>query len=236
MEISSWSESFERYDSLVERANLITNAVYPALLSKIVTSGPVLDFGGGTGRLGSLLPEDVEVTLYDPNVHAIERARSIGRCNLANRRCVSHERDLPTQYYVNAALLFVLMSVPTAALERSTMTSVRDRLKLGASVQVVITDPRNRAAPFSCFETDFSRGRALKHAKVDDLFTVYLLDRRSGEELAIPNYHRPLESTITSMNLSGLAVASIERLPDYNPSGWANRSVNPYLMINAIAV
>ena len=228
-----WAKAFRRYDRLVEEADVFNHVVYPSLLQSVGALSPVLDFGGGSGKFLSLLPDRSEAVLYDPNASAIAEASRLGRLDPPHRRGLSTPEDLRSDQFAHVVMCFVLMSVATERLERETLAAVRRVMRPGARLDIVITDPRHRAESFSCFETDFTRGRPYDPSAKDVAFTVHLHGRTPGDELEIPNFHRPLEVTLESIRAAGLTTAHITPLPDFSGDGWYNRTANPYLWITA---
>jgi hypothetical protein len=229
-----WSQSFQRYTALVEQADVVQKVVYPSLLEMLDSKGAVLDYGGGTGLFLGLLPGDRQVALYDPSEEAVALAEA--NCPpewRSRRRFYSSASDLPEKHFAEVVMCFVLMSIPTHAEETSTLLKVRATMRPGAQLSVVITHPCFRAYRFSCFETDFSRGRTFNYDAVDTPFTVFLHGRDATDELALPNFHRPLDHTLGAIRSSGFRVETVTELYDYDEQGWFNGSVPPYLLIRA---
>jgi Methyltransferase domain len=229
-----WSESFRRYTALIAQADVVQKVVYPSLIKMLSSKGAVLDYGGGTGLFLGLLPGDREVALYDPSKEAVALAEAnCPREWRTQRRFDSSASDLPEKYFAEVVMCFVLMAIPTHAEEVSTLCKVRATMKPGAQLSTVITHPRFRAHRFSCFETDFSRGRTFNYDTIDDPFTVFLHGRDATDELALPNFHRPLDHTLDAIRSSGFRVETVTELYDYAEQGWFNDSVPPYLLITA---
>jgi hypothetical protein len=231
-----WAKSFDRYAGLIRHAGVIQKIVYPSLIRKVGLRGPVLDFGGGSGLFFDLLPDQLEASLYDPVAEAVlEAQRRCSSDRSMRRRFFSSANALPSRYFGTVVMCFVLMSIPTQVEEQSVLERIQKTILPGGKLVAVVTHPCFRSHHFSCFETDFSRGRPFEYALVDTPFEVFLLGRDREDELSLPNFHRPLAITINAILKAGFFMDSIEELFDYDEQRWFNRLVPPYLLIEATA-
>jgi ubiquinone/menaquinone biosynthesis C-methylase UbiE len=231
-----WSQSSDRYADLIAEADVIRQIVYPSLVRNLGVSGPILDFGGGPGLLFGTLPGDREVALYDPSESAVAIARRNCPSEWLRRRYFwSSLSDLPTNHFEAVLMCFVLMAISTRDEELSVLRAARISMRQGGQLNVVITHPCFRAYRFSCFETEFSRGRFFDYFAQDVPFMVFLRGRDPTNEIALPNFHRSLDVTLENIQLSGFEIGTVSEIPDYDHGRWFNNLVPPYLLIRATA-
>jgi hypothetical protein len=231
-----WSVSAVRYAMLIEQADVIQKIVFPALLRAIRPVGAILDYGGGPGLFIKLLPGDRDIGLYDPSKEAVALAK---RSRLPQSQSRGHfwtsTSDIPQHYFSEVVMCFVLMSIPTTAGEDSALRNARKAITDGGQLSVVITHPCFREQRFSCFETDFYRGRPFDYRSLDVPFQVFLHGADADDELILPNFHRPLETTLNSICAAGFRIKEINELYDCSERGWFNKSAPPYLLVKAAA-
>lgn len=200
-------------------------SVYPWTIRELrkANAASLLDFGGGDGRLLSLVCGDVPYCYYyDHDAAMVKIARSRLRSKVIFARSLSDLRECSFNAILLCAVWMEFENQEQCIMNLSWMAS---HLAENGAIFFAVTHPCFRDREFSSFDTNFQ----MKHYQERGV-SFQSVVKDFEQEVILKDYHWPLQAMFEQAAAAGLFFDDLIELPDLNDQSQPAPGPTPWLV------
>lgn len=166
-----------------------------------------LDYGCGNGAINTILPGDIEKTLYDINPDIVP----IDDLKQHNCELVKDVKNLPKNYFDAALLSFVLLCQDNEDSFTEILENIKRAKKSDGNLIIVESHPDYLEQEFSWYSSTTLNG-SFKDMKPGTPFTRHI--HEPGNEISFTDHHYPLDFVMNKLSKVGMSVVGKKDIMD----------------------
>lgn len=206
--------------------------IQPKIAQEVIKCSPikVLDYGCGDCFICSILPEDIEIDIFDKNKKLLDETHK--KLSLKNVNKISEENDFTESKYDCILLSFVLLCIETKEEQNEILSLLFKALKKGGKLIITNSHPCFLQYSNSSFHTSY-RPKCFNYLKNGEPYVVNIHQDNKTKNLSFIDYKWTLSFWINLMYSNGFKLTKmIEVKDEYYTNQIQNILYPPFLILN----
>jgi hypothetical protein len=223
--------STEEVEKLYRAENPEQAIIQPIIANQVLKQTPtqILDYGCGDAYLAKILPDHINIDLYDRNQLSLEKVFST--LNKSNCKRILDENDFPENFYDCIVLSFVLVCVDSLEDQYRILRKLKTALK-NSSGTLIITNshPCFLQYEFTAFKTNLNP-QNFNYFSNGNSYEVSIKQPTGNPAVTFTDYQWQLSIWINVAIECGFILQEMIEVPDQHYKDLSNNKLYPPFLI-----
>lgn len=204
--------------------------IQPKIADEVIACQPkkFLDYGCGDGYLASLLPNEIEIDLFDKNQNVL--CDTLNKLNKRNCQGIHEDSIIKDDYYDCITLNFVLVCIDTEEEQQRIINLLRKALKKGGTLIITNSHPCFLQYKNTSFHTSF-KPKCFEYLNNGEAYTVSIHQEIQQSSLSFVDYKWTLSFWIKLAYTCGLRLVKMTEVKDDNYLDFEPNNLYPPFLI-----
>jgi hypothetical protein len=224
--------STENVELLYKAENPEQAIIQPIIAKEVVKLNPkhILDYGCGDAYMAKILPNNINIDLYDRNQQSLEKVFS--KLNKENCKRLHSENDFPIDFYDCIVLSFVLVCLDNLDEQYDILRKLRATLKTSLGTLIITnTHPCFLQYEFTAFKTNLN-SENFNYFNNGNPYQVSIKQPNEKPSVTFTDYQWQLSVWINMAIECGFTLQEMIEVPDQNYKNLKeNELCSPFIIL-----